>query len=90
MVETRGDSRLMAEVAGERDDADPSIGGGESLDHGERRVGAAVVDQEQLHLVHDVLDSGQGALAEDGDAILFVVDRCDERQLGRRQITALR
>ncbi len=86
--EARRERRGLAEVPVEVDDAEVRILGRKRAEAGERRVGAAVVDENDLVGAADA-GGNTGDLGEEGvDVALLVVDRHDDRE--RRSLGGIR
>jgi hypothetical protein len=78
VLQPGAERRLVAEVAGEHDDLDPLVGGGELAEQLAGRVLGAVVDEHQLEL--DAAERGDGPRVERADGVLLVVHRRDDAQ----------
>ena len=81
VAQARTQRRLMPEIAGEGDVADRRIAGRERTDGGERAIGRAVVDENDLVLAKRPRDLGK-ARRHAGDIAHLIVRRQDERQRG--------
>ena len=79
VVESGRQGGRLPEVLPEADDLDPRILGLHLLEGGKGPVGAAVVDQDDLERLAQLLPGRDELAAELGKAALLVIDREDER-----------
>ena len=78
VVEAGGKSRGLAEVAAELDDEDAGVYGSDLFEETIGAVAGAVVDEDELEGVADLLHDGLEAVVESGDVLFLVVERHDD------------
>src|SRR5262249_47772114 len=82
--------RMLAEVPFEADGADARVLLVQPLECSKRSVGRAVVDEDELVRVRPRVESRDGAPVELGERVDLVVQRDNERDVGRRRLLARR
>ena len=78
--------RVLPEVALEADRAHAPVRRVDALELGERRVGRAVVDEDELERATRGVESGGGPLVELPDVLALVVDGNHDRDRRRRRV----
>ncbi len=79
MIEACGEGGGLAEVATELDDEDAAVYGSDLLEESVGAIAGAVVDEDQLEGVTDLLHHGLEAVVEGGDIVFFVMEGYDDR-----------
>jgi hypothetical protein len=78
VVEASGERGGLAEVAAELDDEDARVDGGDLFEQAVGAVARAIVDEDHLEGVADLLHDQLDAVVEGGDVLFLVVERHDD------------
>ncbi len=78
VVEAGGEGGGLAEVAAELDDENAAVYGGDLFEETVGAVAGAIVDEDQLEGLADLLHDGLEAVVEGGDVLFFVMERDDD------------